>query len=395
LESANQKQKKLAIITTHPIQYNAPLFKLLTDKNQILIKVFYTWGEDSIKQKFDPGFQRNIDWDIPLLEGYDYTMVKNISNDPGSHHFKGIVNPTLNHEIESWGADAVLIFGWNFNSHLKCIRYFKGKIPVYFRGDSTTLSKGQNLIKDFFRKLILRWVYKKIDFAFYVGQANKKYFIEFGMKEQSLFFAPHAIDNNRFRLVSSNTIRKKLSIPEESVLFLYAGKFEKIKNISLLIEAFSQLKHQSTYLLLVGNGPLEENLKRQTNLLDSKIKEKIFFLDFVNQVDMPMIYQASDVFVLPSFSETWGLSVNEAMNSGKAVIVSDTCGCCADLIVEGKNGYSFINNNVKSLSEQLEKMTVKSKTREMGDFSSHHISSWSFENIVISIENALQNKRTN
>ena len=101
------------------------------------------------------------------------------------------------------------------------------------------------------------------------------------------------------------------------------------------------------------------------------------------------------MFILPSFSETWGLSVNEAMTSGKAVIVSDTCGCCTDLIVEGKNGYSFINNNVKSLSEQLEKMTIKSKTREMGDFSSHHISSWSFENIVINIENALQNKRTN
>ena len=124
MESSKQKQKKLAIITTHPIQYNAPLFKLLTEKNQISIKVFYTWGEDSIKQKFDPGFQRNIEWDIPLLEGYDYAMVENVSKNPGSHHYKGIINPTLNKEIEEWGADAILIYGWNFNSHLKCLQFF-------------------------------------------------------------------------------------------------------------------------------------------------------------------------------------------------------------------------------------------------------------------------------
>ncbi|MGN6533252.1 MAG: glycosyltransferase family 1 protein, partial [Ginsengibacter sp.] len=87
------KPIRLAIITTHPIQYNAPLFSLLAKRNTINIKVFYTWGEKVLQDKFDPGFGKNINWDIPLLEGYDFQFVSNISADPGSHHFGGIDNP--------------------------------------------------------------------------------------------------------------------------------------------------------------------------------------------------------------------------------------------------------------------------------------------------------------
>ena len=68
-------KKKIAIISTHPIQYYAPLFNLLAKK--IEIKVFYTWGEESIK-KFDPGFGKKVEWDIPLLEGYNFQFLKNL-----------------------------------------------------------------------------------------------------------------------------------------------------------------------------------------------------------------------------------------------------------------------------------------------------------------------------
>ena len=134
--------RNLAIITSHPIQYNAPLFKLISERKKIKIKVFYTW-EQSKEKVFDEKFGKEINWDIPLLEGYDYTFVKNISKKPNSGSFKGVINPTLNKEIENWKADAILVFGWNHHSHFKAMRYFKGKIPVYFRGDSTLLMKSQ------------------------------------------------------------------------------------------------------------------------------------------------------------------------------------------------------------------------------------------------------------
>ena len=168
--------KKLAIITTHPIQYNAPLFALLKKRMNVHPKIFYTWGEDVLKEKFDPGFGRSIKWDIPLLNGYEYTFVKNVAKSPGSHHFLGIDNPDLIKEIIAWDADAILVFGWAFKSHLRAMRHFKGKIPVLFRGDSTILDQFGRL-KHFARTTLLRWVYRHIDTALYVGEANKLYFL--------------------------------------------------------------------------------------------------------------------------------------------------------------------------------------------------------------------------
>src|SRR5258708_31443071 len=113
---------RLAIITTHPIQYYAPVFKLLHERGNISIKVFYTWGESALN-KYDPGFDKNITWDIPLLDGYPYEWVQNAATDPGSHHFKGIVNPGLTDQVKAWQPNAILFYGWAYQGHLKTIRY--------------------------------------------------------------------------------------------------------------------------------------------------------------------------------------------------------------------------------------------------------------------------------
>src|SRR5665213_974016 len=115
--------KKLAIITTHPIQYYAPVFRLLHQRQKVDIKVFYTWGEDVSAGKYDPGFNKKIVWDVPLLEGYPYEWVKNSAKDPGTHHFMGIVNPDLIGQITAWQPDKVLVYGWGFYSHLKAVSY--------------------------------------------------------------------------------------------------------------------------------------------------------------------------------------------------------------------------------------------------------------------------------
>src|SRR6185312_6093732 len=167
--------KRLAIVTTHPIQYNAPLFELLTKRNKIDIKVFYTWGETVLKRKYDPGFGKVIKWDIPLLEGYEYEFLANISSEKDSHHFNGIENPNIIKKINNYHPDAVLVYGWSFKSHLKVLRYYKNKIPVLFRGDSTLLDK-KSWILSLKRNLFLRWVYRHIDFALYVGKNNYDYF---------------------------------------------------------------------------------------------------------------------------------------------------------------------------------------------------------------------------
>ena len=86
---------RLAIITTHPIQYNAPLFSLLNKRGKIHVKVFYTWGQSEKADLYDPGFGIERKWDIPLVEAYDHEFIENISRYPGTDHFMGIVNPGL------------------------------------------------------------------------------------------------------------------------------------------------------------------------------------------------------------------------------------------------------------------------------------------------------------
>src|SRR5690606_24455591 len=187
--------KKLAIIITHPIQYYAPVFKLLAA--QCHVKVFYTWGEKAIKPKHDPGFGKAIAWDIPLLGGYEYEFLENTAANPGSHHRKGIINPHIIKRIVAFEPQALLVYGYAYDSHFRAMRYFKGKIPVWFRGDSTLLDHADAL-KSLVKSIYLKWVYQYIDKAFYVGSNNKAYFKKYGLKEEQLVFAPHAIDNLRF-----------------------------------------------------------------------------------------------------------------------------------------------------------------------------------------------------
>ena len=382
--------KRLAIITTHPIQYNAPLFAMLANRGNTEIKVFYTWGKEVLQNKYDPGFGKKVEWDIPLLEGYEYEFVNNIAKDKGSHHFNGIDNPGLIKAIKDWGANAVLVFGWSFKSHLKAMRYFKGKIPVLFRGDSTLLQQ-QGKIKKTFRKIFLTWVYKHIDTALYVGTHNKAYFIEYGLKEKQLVFAPHAIDNARFQqdIKAYEELafekRKTFNIKPEEIVFLYAGKLDKNKNIAFLATAFLEADMAHTHLVIAGNGPEEEGLKSGLG------KEKnIHFLPFQNQSQMPALYRMADVFVLPSIAETWGLSLNEAMACGRALLASDGCAGAIDLIESGANGYIFEKNKMENAVEKI-KLLSKSKEQlfSFGQASYRLIANWSFKTICDIIESKL------
>lgn len=378
--------KKLAIVTTHPIQYYAPVFKLLHERQKINIKVFYTWGESGA-QRFDPGFGKNISWDIPLLEGYPYEWVKNISADPGSHHSKGIDNPDLIKQVNNWQPDAVLVYGWFYKSHRQTLKYFKGRVPVIFRGDSTLLDDTGG-IKSLLRSLFLKGIYHHVDYALYTGSNNKAYFKKCGLKETQLFFAPHAVDNERFAIERTDealALRKQLGITDDEKLLLFAGKFERKKDPLLLLEAFIDVSQPGTHLLFAGNGILEIELKNKANQ-----HKNIHFIDFQNQLYVPVVYQACDIFCLPSKGpgETWGLAVNEAMACGKAIVISNKVGAGTDLVREHQNGLIFNAGDSTDLKSKLKTLLMYNKTAlfTIGQYSKQIISKWSFGKQVEAIE---------
>ena len=386
---------RLAIVTSHPIQYNAPLFKLLNERGNISIKVFYTWGKEVMENKFDPGFGKSIQWNIPLLEGYGFSFVKNTSPDPGTHHFKGIINPELNNEIEAWKADALLLFGWSFQSHLKCLRYFHNKIPVLFRGDSTLLDEKRG-IKQALRRLFLKWVYSHVNFAFYVGENNKNYFLAHGLKPAQLIYASHAVDNERFFGPSDRyeeqaiEIRKNLGIQTDDLVLLFAGKIEAKKNPFFLIDLLNRISDQRLKILFAGSGALQSDLKS----LAAK-DDRILLIDFQNQQLMPAIYRVANLFILPSAGpgETWGLALNEAMASGRAVIASNKTGGAIDLIEDGVNGLILDLKNNAPLKELIQScLNDKQKLLEMGRQSQLKIQSFTFNHIATAVEDCMLRK---
>lgn len=380
------ERRKLAIVHTHPVQYNAPLYQLLTERGNIEIKVFYTWSQWK-ENKLDKAFGRVVEWDIPLLEGYAYSFVENKAAKPGLH-FMGIYNPALFAEIKEWGSDAVLVYGWNYRSHLTLMRQAAKCLPVYFRGDSHLLNQ-QSFLKETFKKVFLNWVYKPVSMAFYVGSHNKRYYKAFGMKEENLTFAPHAVNNCHFHKPSPYLaeLRKKISYKENDTVFLFVGKLEPIKDPLTLLNAFFALKEKvNVKLIFIGEGPLKKELQEL-----AKGMANIYFLGFQNQSQMPSVYALSDVLLLPSISETWGLVVNEAMAAGKAVVASDKVGCAADLIQEGVNGYTFAAGNYKALAAVLQKLIAdRGRVKSMGKASLNIISKWTFEEIAVSLEKSLR-----
>lgn len=377
--------KRLAIITTHPIQYNAPLFRLLSVRNKIAIKVFYTWGQ-SEKEVYDAKFGLQRSWDIPLLEGYDFTFVTNTSKHPDSNRFFGIKNPELLHQLKTEQFDAIMVYRWSVFSHLNIMQRIEKKSKLFFRGDSH-LQNNTDGFRSLLKKILLQWVYRKVDIAFYVGKLNKAYFLNYGLSEQQLVAAPHAVDNNRFNSNASQweqraaDERKQLQIPEETIVFLYAGKFYELKQLDLLIKAFKKLKGNQFRLLFYGNGEQEQLLKDL-----AKDDERILFQPFKNQSEMPWVYRTGDVFVLSSKSETWGLGVNEAMVCNRSALISNKCGCAPDLIIQNQTGFVFDHNNEEDLLHYMQQFTSRDLALQMGKNASEHISQFSLQQVAEAIE---------
>ena len=384
---------RLAIVTTHPIQYNAPWFRLLALDRRIEPMVFYTWSQSANGEKYDPDFGRSIQWDIPLLEGYHHRFVPNTAKRPGSDHFNGIVNPGLIKEIEQWGPDAILVFGWSFHSHLQCLRHFHGKIPVLFRGDSTLLDESAGL-RTKARRIFLKWVYRHVDYALYTGTNNRDYFTIHGLKDEQLVFAPHAIDNNRFGGEESRfdkealAWRHELGIRDEDLVLLFAGKLETKKNPGFLLKLAGTIGDPRLKILLVGNGKLEGSL-RAAAAADTRIR----IMDFQNQQKMPLVYRLGDVFILPSRGpgETWGLAVNEAMACGRAVLVSARAGCAADLVRNGENGLIIdADDGQPCVDFVLKEIDDRAGIRSMGQRSKEMIRNYTFDAIIGAIGSVME-----
>jgi len=353
---------KLAIVSTHPIQYYAPVFRGLASVAHLSPRVFYTWSQSAAGSLNDPDFGQTLRWDVPLLDGYEHEFVDNIAARPGSDHFFGIRTPTLVRRIETWGADAVLVYAWNFASHLSALRHFAGRIPVFFRGDSTLLDPARP-VRRLLRRGLLTTIYRHVDVAIAVGANSRDYFEWGGVAPRNIEYAPHSVDTQRFAADEAGRSqrvarwRAELGIAPEACVFAFAGKFIPKKDPLLLVDAFLSVPGAS-HLVLFGSGVLEPQLRSL-----AARHPRVHVLPFQNQAAMPLAYRLGDVFVLPSRGpgETWGLALNEAMACGRPVIASSRVGGARDL-VSLDTGWTFAAGDHAALANLLRECAALPRT---------------------------------
>ena len=344
---------RVAILTSHPIQFQAPLFREIS--RHMDITVFFA-HRATPEQQAAAGFGRLFDWDVDLLEGYSHAFLSNVAHDPGAHHFAGCDTPEIGQKLTTGRFSALLVTGWHLKSYWQGIWAAKRRrIPILVRGDSQ-LDTPRGLTKRLVKSTIYPGLLRFFDAALYVGQRNRNYYEHYHYPDQRLFHSPHCVDNERFAAGATPSARAKLRArlelgPEEKAA-LFAGKLVAFKRPLDLIEAASIVRTQGLPMKVViaGSGPLEQELRSHSSAMDVPLH----ILGFQNQTEMPAAYAAADVLALPSSGrETWGLTCNEALACGTPLVVSDAVGCAPDLAADGVVGRTFPVGDVRALSAAI------------------------------------------
>ncbi len=345
--------KHLALIETHPIQYKAPLFRVLAADPQLNVQVLYAMLPDAEQQ--GAGFGVDFQWDVPLLEGYPYRVLENVAAEPSVTRFSGCDTPGLYALLKRERPGAVLVNGWVVKTCLQALWACRLLgIPCLVRGEANRLRP-----RAWWKRILHRILLKQYAGYLYIGEANRDFYAAHGCPEDRLFFAPYAVDNAYFareaekRKSQRAALRAQWGITEDACVFLFAGKLEPKKRPLDIVEALGLLRdtgERKAVLLVAGDGPLRDALVARAR----ELKVELVMAGFLNQSQLPDAYAAADVLVLPSDAgETWGLVVNEAMASGRPAIVSRLVGCVPDLITHGETGFSYDCGDIPALAKAM------------------------------------------
>jgi glycosyltransferase involved in cell wall biosynthesis len=347
---------KLAVVASHPIQYQAPWFRALAVATNLT--VFYCHRQDpSDHARTDFGVA--FEWDIPLLEGYNYRWLHNRSSRPDVSTFRGCDTPEIAGILTRGAYDVCVVSGWYLKSYIQAIRASRrAGIPVLVRGDSQLATKRSPLASTA-KYFPYRWFLQRIDGHLYVGTANREYLRHYGVDDTQLFFVPHAVDNGFFarrarearETGAASRLRGTIGAEPNSNVFILVGKLVDGKRPADFVRALAVARAQGIDArgIIIGSGPLAIELESLARRLDIPV----FFAGFRNQTELPSFLAAADALVLPSASETWGLVVNEAMACGLPAIVSSAVGCATDLVEEDRTGYTFDVGDVDAIARAM------------------------------------------
>ena len=396
------RKVKLAYLVSHPIQYQAPLLRRIAQEPDIELTVFF--GSDfSVRGYKDQGFGGvGVKWDIPLLDGYRHEFLPALRDNATV----GVARP-LNYGIlkrlrggkGETPFDVVWVHGYSTVNALHGILAAKSLgIPVLLRAESWLRDRERSGVKLIAKRLFFKLLQQFIDGVLPIGTLNSAYWRYYFGENFPQYLVPYAVDNDYFQRRSQEArphreqLQKELNLDPGRPVILFASKLQTRKRCEDLLEAYKRLSpspgiEPHPYLVIVGDGEERATLERKA--AESGFSG-IRFCGFRNQSELPRFFDIATVFVLPSRHEPWGLIVNEVMNAGRAVVLSDDCGCQPDLITDGVEGCVFPAGDVDALTSALHRALATPETAaQMGQRGLERISHWSFEQDIQSLRQAI------
>jgi glycosyltransferase involved in cell wall biosynthesis len=349
---------RLTAVLTHPIQYYAPWFRHIQEHAPgIALTVVYATRPTPEQQGV--GFERAFEWDVPLTGGYRSITVR--SAEPGdrvdSTHFTGLDVPAIGDAIAGTNPDVVMIPGWHSLTLVRALVTCRRLgIPTLYRGDSHLLSGPAGWTRPLW-SIKTRLLLRQFNGYLSPGLRVDEYLEWYGVPDYRIFRAPHAVDNELFATTASPYLmpaaraeaRRRWGIAPDAFVPLFAGKLVEAKHPVDLVRAAARLG-AGVSVLVAGSGPLEAEMRAEAVRQGVDLKA----IGFVNQSELGQVYAVADCLVLPSgFAETWGLVVNEALATGRPVVVSDAVGCAPDLLSEGESGYKYPLGDIGGLAAAL------------------------------------------
>jgi glycosyltransferase involved in cell wall biosynthesis len=393
--SSAQKKYRMGIVAMHPIQYHAPIYRELAKSAKIDLDVLFL-DQAGMTIARDPTMGADIQWDVPLLDGYRSEFIRNWSLSPlGSTVFSRI-NPGIVWRILRAPWDAVLIQGYQ---PISCwLSFLAARLSgkrVLFRGESCVRKHEGRGWKGAIKRSILRLVFSMSDTVLYSCSGNRKFFEFYGCPPEKLAPIPCAVDNKFFRRMRVTDqqekcdIRSGLGIPKGVSVVLNIGRMAGLKRQQDLLQATAILQRRGTEvaIVFVGDGPAAADLKELVKTLRVR---NVHFVGFVNQTEVSRFYSIADIFTICSEFDPSPKVVSEALNFSLPLISSDRPGQVGDTIIHRTNALIYPCGDVKRLTEHLENLVQDAQLRdELGSESLRLAGEWSLDADVASVEQLL------
>jgi len=389
---------RLLAVSSHVVQYSAVRYRGLAAHPELDFEVCFC-SLQGAEAGMDPEFGVEVAWDVPLLEGYRWRHLPNRSLKPGLGRFWGLLNTSVWNLVGSGKVDGVFVSGYAFASAWVAILSAKWHgVTLILSTDSHDLQsrRFRSPLGLWIKRRIVRHIFGLADIVLGCSQGSVDYLRSLGISGDRIVLAPFVVDNSwwieKAAEADRPSVRESWSIPENASVLLYCAKLQPWKRPEEALEAFAKAGVPNSYLVFVGDGPLRSTLEARAKALG--IDSSVRWLGLVNQSRLPSVYRASDLLVLPSEHEPFGLVVNEAMLCGCPVVVSDRVGAKYDLVRQGQTGYVYFSGDVNGLAAILTRLlTDREDLRRMGEAARRRMETWSPREYISAVVGALKRSR--